>query len=86
MILINRVVNFVLFGLALPLAAILFAYAGIRMLVSGGSEESRSTAKKIIADTAFGLIIAAAAWLIVNTILTLLVAPGPNDFKWIGFG
>ena len=81
--LINNIITFILFGLALPVAAVMFAWAGILLLTSGGSTEARGRAKNIFMNTALGLIIAAAAWLIVNTILSILVKP--ENVNWIGF-
>lgn len=79
--LINNVVSFVLFQLAVPIAAIMFAYAGGLLLFSGGEVSKRTEAKKIFTNVAIGLIIAAAAWLIINTILSIL----GYDGSWIGF-
>ncbi|MDP2788918.1 MAG: hypothetical protein Q8O46_02605 [bacterium] len=81
MTLINNVVRFVFVYLAVPICAIMFAYAGFLLLTSGGSTEAMSRAKSIFSDAALGLIIAAAAFLIVKTILSIL------DYKgaWIGF-
>ena len=84
MTLINNIVRFVLFALALPICAIMFAYAGFLMLTSGGSTESVSKAKKIFTNAALGLAIAAAAWLIVNTILSIFRISS-TDWTWIGF-
>jgi hypothetical protein len=78
--LINNIVNFLLFTLALPLAAILFAYAGFLFMFSGMQPEQRTKAKKIFGNVAFGFILAVAAWVIVHTILTIL---GYNG-AWIG--
>jgi hypothetical protein len=72
MALVNKVVNFILFSLALPIAAIMFAYAGFELLTAGGDVAKMTKAKKIFLNVALGLIIAAAAWLIVHTILTIL--------------
>jgi hypothetical protein len=72
MILVNNVVKFILFKLALPIAAIMFAYAGFELLTAGGDTAKMKKAKTIFINVALGLIIAAAAWLIVNTILTIL--------------
>ena len=80
----NNVVNFVLFGLALPICAIMFAYAGFLMLTAGASTENVGKAKKIFTNAALGLIIAAAAWLIINTIMSIF-AITPTDWTWIGF-
>ena len=79
--LINKVINFILFSLAVPIAAIMFAYAGILLLFSGGSTTQKDKAKKIFGGVALGLVIAAAAWLIVHVILSILGYSG----SWIGF-
>ena len=80
MTLINTMINFILFKLAIPIAAIMFFYAGFKMVTSGGSTEARGKAKSIFTSTVFGLVIAAAAWLIVHLILSIL---GYNG-AWIG--
>lgn len=78
---INKIINFILTVLALPLAAIAFAYAGFLLLFSGGQSSQREKAKSIFWNTAKGLIIIAACWLIVSTILSVL----GYDGAWIGF-
>ncbi|MFA7285488.1 MAG: hypothetical protein WC011_01410 [Candidatus Paceibacterota bacterium] len=78
---INKIINFILTVLALPLAAIAFAYAGFLLLFSGGQSSQREKAKSIFWNTAKGLIIIAACWLIISTILSVL----GYDGAWIGF-
>lgn len=81
--LINNLVGFIFLYLALPISAIMFAYAGVVMVTSGGSTESWSKAKGIFMNTALGLIFAATSWLIVRMIL---VAAGYKaDWQWFGF-
>lgn len=80
LILINNVVNFLLFKLAVPLAAIVFVYAGVQLLLSGGSSEGMAKAKSAFTSTATGLILAVAAWLIIHTILAIV----GYDGSWIG--
>jgi len=81
MALINKVINFILFTLAVPIAAIMCAYAGILMLFSGGeSAGNRTKAKGIFTNAILGLVIAAGAWLIVKTLITIL----GYDGAWIG--
>ncbi len=77
MTLIDTVIKFILFNMAVPIAAIMFAYAGFLMVTSGGSTESRTKAKSIFTNAALGLIFAAAAWLIIKTILLILGYKGP---------
>ncbi|MEK7586154.1 MAG: pilin [Patescibacteria group bacterium] len=79
--LINRIINFLLFVIATPLAAIIFCYAGFLLLTSGGSSESKTKAKKIIKNLLIGYVIALAAWLIVHTILTTLGYKGESFLK-----
>ena len=70
--LVANIISFLLFKLAVRLAAIAFAWAGVLLLTDGGNEGKRKKAKEIIQYAVFGLAIALAAWLIVNTIFTTL--------------
>ena len=79
--LINNVIGFILFDLALPIAALMFFYAGFLMVTSAGSSESKSKAKNIFSNAVFGLVIAAGAWLIVKTILSVLGFKGAWIFN-----
>ncbi|MFA6076499.1 MAG: pilin [Candidatus Paceibacterota bacterium] len=79
--LINTIIKFILFDLAIPIAAVMFAYAGFKLVTSGGSSEARGQAKNIFSNAVFGLVIAAGAWLIIRTILSVLGYQG----AWIGF-
>ncbi|MFA4975685.1 MAG: pilin [Candidatus Paceibacterota bacterium] len=72
LILINDVIKFVLYKMVVPIAAIMFAYAGFELLTSGGETSKRQKAKKIFTDVAIGLIIAVAAFLIVKAILAIV--------------
>src|SRR3989344_3739247 len=81
MALINKVIKFTLFDLALPIAAIMFAWAGFLMVTAGGSTERVGKAKRIFTNVAIGFIIAVIAFLIVRTILAILGFKG----DWIGF-
>lgn len=83
--LINDVVNFVFVNLALPISAIMFAYAGFLLIFSGGESGKRTEAKKIFWNVAIGLILAAASWLIVHTVLSILGYNTGGDFNWFGF-
>jgi uncharacterized membrane-anchored protein YitT (DUF2179 family) len=78
---VNNVVDFVLFRLALPIAAILFAYAGFMLITSGGEVGKKKKALGVFWNVGLGLVIMAAAWLIINTILSILGFDG----SWIGF-
>jgi len=80
--LISRVIKFILFDLAIPIAAIMFFYAGFLMITAGGeSAGARSKAKSIFTNTLIGLALAAGAWVIIHTLLAIL----GYDGSWIGF-
>ncbi len=71
-VLINKVIKFLLFSIATPLAALAFTYAGFLLISAGGDPGKLTQAKSIIKNVLIGFVIALAAWLIVNTILSSL--------------
>src|SRR4051812_17147611 len=77
--LLNRAINFIIFGLSVPIMAIMFAYAGLMLITAQGGEK-KSEAKEIFLNTVIGFAIVCAAWLIIHTILTILGYPS----SWIG--
>ena len=80
--LINTVIKFILYDLVIPIAAIMFAYAGFLFVTAGGETASaRTKAKGIFTNAVIGLLVAGAAFLIVRTILSILGYKG----SWIGF-
>ena len=70
--LVNNVIDFLLFTVATPLAALVFAYTGFLLITSGGDSGKRTKAKTIMKNLLLGYLIALAAWLIINTILMSL--------------
>ncbi len=81
--LVNNLITFTLKYMVVPICAIMFAYAGFKLVTAGEESASAKTeAKNIFTNAALGLIIALAAWLIIKTILVIL---GYKDAAWIGF-
>jgi hypothetical protein len=77
--LVDNILNFILKDMVLPIAAIMFAYAGFTLITAGtASDTARSKAKSIFWSTLLGLAIAMAAWLLVKLILTILGFTGPG--------
>ena len=74
------IINFILYGMVIPISAILFTYAGFEMVTSGGSTEKRGLAKKVFTNVVIGLVISMACWLIVHLILQIL----GYKSAWIG--
>jgi len=68
----RNIVDFLLYGLALPLAAVAFAYAGFQLMIHGGSDTARQNAKDAFLWAAIGLVVAFGAWVIVKFVMTVL--------------
>ncbi len=79
--LIKTVMDFIFKNIVLPLSAIMFAYAGFLLVTSGGETSKKEKAKKIFTNVAIGLIIVVAAWLIVNTVLSIVGYTGMTFLK-----
>ncbi|MDP3726544.1 MAG: hypothetical protein Q8R36_05110 [bacterium] len=71
--LIQNVINFLLVTVAIPLATVLFSYAGWLYLSVAGDEGNVKKAHQIFINVIFGLALALAAWLIVNTLANALL-------------
>ena len=70
--LLNNIIKFLLFDIATPLIALILIYTGYLFMTAGGSAGQTEKAKHILFNVIIGYIIALAAWLIVNTIVTSL--------------
>lgn len=71
MALINRLIKFFLFDIATPFLAIIIIYVAYLFLTSGGSNQTEK-AKHVLWNVVIGYVIALAAWLIINTIISAL--------------
>lgn len=78
-VLANKVVNFLLFNLAAPILIIVLVVGGFIYLTSAGNQKKLDQAKGLLTSAIFGIIIALAAFLIVDTILKTLVK---QNFSW----
>lgn len=76
-VLINRVVDFLLFVIAFPVVAVVVAWAGVKLLLSGGNSGAKEQAKSMMSHVIVGLILALLAWGIIKLILTTLGYHGP---------
>ena len=74
----QTVIDFLIFGLAAPLGAIMFAYAGYLYITNGGNESQIKQAHDTFLYVFWGLVVALAAWLLVNFIFQFLVDPTLN--------
>jgi len=79
LVVIRNIVT-LLFEIAIPLATAMIVYGAIRLMLAAGSEENVKKSKATITNAVTGLVIALAAWVIVNTVLHILT--GQADFPW----
>ena len=82
-VMFDGVIKFVLYNLVLPGAVLLFAYAGVKLLLSGGNPTKVGEAKNIFTNTVWGLVIIFCSWLIIGTIINTL-GSGSQAFQIIG--
>ncbi|KKU91601.1 MAG: hypothetical protein UY23_C0001G0207 [Candidatus Jorgensenbacteria bacterium GW2011_GWA1_48_11] len=69
-----------LWYISTSIATAMIVYGALRLMIAGGSEDAVQKSKSIMTNAVLGLIIALAAWAIVNTILHLLA--GSLNFPW----
>jgi hypothetical protein len=70
-------------GISVSVAAVSFAVAGAMMLIDPNNPEKRGQAKKVFFNTAVGLVIVLAAWLIVYTIINTFVDPSIGALRYL---
>lgn len=81
-ILVTKLINFGIIYLAVPLAILMFMWAGFRYALSGGSETHIGAAKTILKNTVIGLLIVFGAYFIVDLAIGVLTSsPGGNIFS-----
>ena len=85
--LVVNIYAFIAFRLTPPVAGLLIVFAGALFLMSGGSEERVSQAKKIFINVVIGLVFVFASWLIVNSIIQVIgrSVEGFNPTSWQSF-
>ncbi|MBI2005090.1 hypothetical protein HYS79_02965 [Patescibacteria group bacterium] len=70
--LIQNIINF-LIGLSIPIAVIMFAWAGILYFTSAANKTNITRAKGIFKNVFIGFLFALTGWLVVQTVLSVLV-------------
>lgn len=69
--LVQNIMNFAI-GIAIPIAAALFAYAGVLYFTSAANPANKNKATEIFRNAFIGFLIAITAWLIINTLLHVI--------------
>ena len=67
--LISNVIKFAAFTVAAPLAGIIMAYGGFKLITAGGNESERSKGTNAIWAAVWGILITFGAYVIVNAII-----------------
>ncbi|MBI4137897.1 MAG: transglycosylase SLT domain-containing protein [Candidatus Sungbacteria bacterium] len=85
----QNILNFLWTYVSVPLAALLFAYGGILMILGGASAPLREKGKKVIINVLWGLAIIFFSWIAIDTIMKLVgsrLAAGAPGFSRGEFG
>lgn len=72
------IIDFLIFKIAAPLAAIMFVYAGFLMVTNQGNESQIQHGKEVFMNVFIGFVVCLAAWLLISFILQFLVNPKFN--------
>ena len=80
--LLKNIIDFVLIGLMPPAAAILFVWGGFLILMGGANPGWITQGKSIFWNTAVGVAIILASWLITNTIIRSIAADNIAPEWW----
>lgn len=80
--LIDNVFHFVLEGIVPPVAAVLFIFAGLMILLGGAIPARIALGKTIFKNTFIGLLIILSAWLVANTFIKSFVPGQAADAPW----
>ncbi|MCL5004630.1 MAG: pilin [Patescibacteria group bacterium] len=81
--LVNNVINFALYDIAIPLIVVMIVWGGFVIMTAGDSTEKVSQGRKIIQSAIIGVLIALGAWMIINMVLSAI---GGGSFAPWKFG
>ena len=80
-VMLDRIIDFVLFNIVFPVAVLLIVIGGIKYIFSSGNPGTIKQANSILFSTTVGLIIIFSSWLIISEFMTTI---GVSD--WVGIG
>lgn len=69
LVLINNIVKFLMFSVAVPLAALGFMFVGGKMVLSSNKESAKTEAKESFTNIAIGFLMMLGAYVFIKTIL-----------------
>ena len=68
--LVQNALNFIIYQLATPIAVLMFAFAGFKLVTSGGDPKAESTARKIFTNTLIGYAVMLSSFLIIKLVFS----------------
>ncbi|MGB4253506.1 MAG: pilin [Minisyncoccales bacterium] len=80
LVLFKRIIDFLTTIIAFPVLALMIIAGGIMFLTSSGNEKQLNKAKEILKTAVIGVVIILCAWLVIDTIITILT-PGDSPLQ-----
>jgi hypothetical protein len=77
----QNILNTAIFVL-IVLSAVMFAWAGWKMLSSGGNSSEYAAGKRIFGNVIIGLLIVLGAWVVIDTLMKTLVRQNSSFGPW----
>lgn len=78
---VREIINFLVFDIAFPLAALGLIYGGFLMVTAGGSQAQLKEGKSAIFAVLWGLAVTLSAWIIIDTIMRTFLAGGMGKIE-----
>ena len=85
LILVEKVIDFALYNIAIPLVVVFIVWGGLTIMTAGDSPEKVSQGRKMIQSAIIGVFIALGAWMIINMVLNavgILSGVGGSFIPW----
>jgi hypothetical protein len=81
-VMFQKIVNFIIFDIVPPLAALMVAIGGFMWIFAMGEAAKIDQSKKLFMGVGWGLIIIYGAWVIINTFFWVIGATVWEGGKW----
>lgn len=84
-ILSNNIIKFLMFKVAVPLAALGIMFVGAKMVLSSNKESAKTEAKESFTNIAIGFLIMLGAYVFIKTIIFALLSDEQKSFMQFMF-
>lgn len=84
-ILSNNIIKFLMFKVAVPLAALGIMFVGAKMVLSSNKESAKTEAKQSFTNIAIGFLIMLGAYVFIKTIIFALLSDEQKSFMQFMF-